>query len=366
MKKIFAALLALTLMLTLLAGCSKANEETSSGQVSINIESETVSEEEPVSSEPEKVNLCINPFTGLRTLNESAVGARPYGLMINNIKEALPQWGISSPDMCYEFLVEGGITRILALFADPAEIPKIGPIRSARTYYISTVCGYDAIYAHFGASNSGNSLIRKLGINDLDGMYLSSTFVRDPERRKIRDIEHTYYTDGEKLIAATQKKNYRTNSNISNFSAFTFAGENEDITVNGNTKTATDISIVFSKYTNSDFKYNATDKLYYKSEFGNPHVDANNDAQVAVTNVIVINDKHTYEPENGICLILEQKSGTGYYCSGGKSIEIKWTKGDYGQPYNFTLADGSPLKVTPGKTWISVIRNTSKSKLTIS
>lgn len=64
MKKIFAALLALTLMLTLLAGCSKANEETSSGQVSINIESETVSEEDPVSSEPEKVNLCINPVYG--------------------------------------------------------------------------------------------------------------------------------------------------------------------------------------------------------------------------------------------------------------------------------------------------------------
>lgn len=369
MKKILSFFLATALIIITLSACSQTTSEPVSSVESV--ESEIIESSEAVSSElqtlPEreagavdpKTGLYMNPFTGDFDIEKDTYGNRPYAIMINNIKEALPQWGITAPDMYYEFLVEGGITRILALFADPEDIPKIGPVRSARTYYVSTVKGYDAIYIHYGGSTTGTNLIKTLRVNDIDGMTMGSAFKRDAERLKTRAIEHTSYTDCEMILAAVEKKAFRTELNNKDFTAFSFTNEGEDITVNGSCEDASEIDITFSTYANSKFEYNEKDKLYYKSEFGKPQVDANNDEQVTVSNVIVIKDRHTVEQNNTKCLILAQKSGEGYYFSEGKAVEIKWIKGGNDNPYSYTLADGTPLKINPGKTWVSVVRDSA-------
>lgn len=366
MKKMLSLALAALICLSLLSSCGKPNpDETSSEEIiatdpinsSEEIEAPTESEKLALtaSSFDEKTGKYLNPLTGEFTLNKSAYGKRPYAVMISNIKDALPQWGVSEIDIAYEFLAEGGITRIVALFADGEDMPKVGPVRSARTYFIRTAMGYDAIYGHFGASDTGQSLLNSGKVDHLDGMALANCFPRDADRKKTKALEHTAYTTGEKLVEFTNQKKFRTDKADVEYTAFTF-NEKNDISVNGVMKQAAKVDINFSTATKSEFLYNQEDKLYYKSEFGKPQMDSNNDTQIAVRNVIVISDKHTNEAVNTICRIIEQKSGEGYYISDGKAVKIKWTKGDQDSPYKYTLEDGSDLLVNPGSTWVSVVQ----------
>ena len=101
-------------------------------------------------AEPEIVYPFSNPLTGEGQMTEQL--NRPYAVVINNIKAALPHHGVSQADMIYEILAEGGITRCLAIFTDLADVEKLGSIRSARTYFIDLAKAYDAILVHAGGS----------------------------------------------------------------------------------------------------------------------------------------------------------------------------------------------------------------------
>ncbi len=91
--------------------------------------------EEPQEPQEPPVPEFVNKLTGEETTEELA-GIRPIAMMINNIKAATPQQGISLADVMYEVLAEGGITRLLCLFTDYASLPETGSIRSSRDYFI--------------------------------------------------------------------------------------------------------------------------------------------------------------------------------------------------------------------------------------
>src|SRR5690554_1721824 len=91
-----------------------------------------------------------NPLTGEYTLDPDRVGVRPAAVMFSNIAEALPQVGVGQADLIYETVVEAGITRMMALFADPATLPEMGSIRSTRHPYVDLALGHDAVLVHFG------------------------------------------------------------------------------------------------------------------------------------------------------------------------------------------------------------------------
>ena len=92
------------------------------------------------SPEPENVNL----LTGVADLSEEAVGKRPVAVMINNIEAALPQYGISEADLLFELPVEGGVTRLMALYGDYTAVPQVCSVRSCRYYFPILAAGYDA------------------------------------------------------------------------------------------------------------------------------------------------------------------------------------------------------------------------------
>jgi len=142
MKKI-SALLLVFCMLLCFAAC-KGNSSTSSGDIAGN---ESIGE--------------FNPLSGEYNLSKDAVGKRPVGIMVNNIKISLPQRGISQADLCYEVLAEGGITRILALFPDINKIPDTGSVRSARDYYIDLAVSHNSIFVHFGGSPTALKTIKE-------------------------------------------------------------------------------------------------------------------------------------------------------------------------------------------------------------
>lgn len=89
------------------------------------------------------------------------VNRRPVAIMLNNLKEALPQLGQSQADVIYEVPAEGGITRMLAVYQSLDGVGKIGSIRSARPYYLELALGHDAIYIHAGGSEDAYAKIRQ-------------------------------------------------------------------------------------------------------------------------------------------------------------------------------------------------------------
>lgn len=125
---------------------------------------ETVAEENSV-IEPKEEKKAIQIFQG---------NDRPIAVMIDNHSDAWPQAGLQKAYMVYEIVVEGGETRLMALFKG-ADVPKIGPVRSARHYFLDYAMENDAIYTHFGESPQADSDIKKYTINEIDGIAEDGT-----------------------------------------------------------------------------------------------------------------------------------------------------------------------------------------------
>lgn len=132
---------------------------------------------------------------------------RPIAVMLNNIKEAIPQSSIEAADIIYEAPVEGGITRLMGIYENFDELDKIGSVRSSRLYYCYFAKEFDAVYVHWGQAIYAQDLLNSSNIDNLNGLELEgSTFFRSSDRV----APHNGYTSGERLLAGIEKKGYRT------------------------------------------------------------------------------------------------------------------------------------------------------------
>ncbi len=293
-----------------------------------------------------------NILTGLPLADAARQNVRPIAIMINNIKVATPQLGINKADLYYEMVVEGGITRMMMVFADPATVPEIGSIRSARHNYIDLAGGHDAIYVHVGGSYAANEQIARQKTNDIDMMSSGSAFWRDPTWARERGREHSVRTTGERLVQAIANRKYRTTLEGTPRSAFNFLAEAApaaDPTANA----AKEISVRFSNYTTARFVYDETAKLYTKHQFGKPQIDLADNKGLSTTNVLVLQTTITSFEGNSLRDI-DLSEGIGYYASLGGYKKIKWKKGSTNDPILLQNEDGSPLQINRGKTFIAI------------
>ena len=143
--KTLAIALTLAILTGLFAGCGKEVEEET-----------TTTTAAPTTQAPATepyLTGSINPLTGEANYPEELLKNRPVLISVENHKDARPQWGITDADIVWEMEAEGGITRMLLMFADASRLPdKVGPTRSARHYFVEIVEGFDAIFVHFGGS----------------------------------------------------------------------------------------------------------------------------------------------------------------------------------------------------------------------
>ena len=147
-RKSLTALLALALTVGLTACSSKPPEEPEPPELE-----PSVSVVAPVKPEPEPVLPYVNPLTGEGCAQDISQ-KRPVAVMLNNLKKALPQLGVSQADLIYELPAEGGITRMMAVFQSVEGVGDLGSVRSARDYYVSLARGHDAVFLHAGGSRS--------------------------------------------------------------------------------------------------------------------------------------------------------------------------------------------------------------------
>ena len=339
-KKVLALLLCLSLFM--LAACSKQTERLSVDEG-----------EEPQSSVSEPV-LHINPLTGLSDLADGKTDDRPVAIMINNITTAQPvQAGLNQADIIYETEVEGGITRLLAVYQDVSKAGTIGTIRSARYPYVDLAMGHNAIYLHHGQDNTYCAPHLK----DTDDINISEGNYGFRIKNGLAS-EHTLYTDGSKLWDGLVKDKVKTERGTSAVWA-SFADEDTPIALEN---TASSVTVPFSASYKSVFKYDAATGAYTRYFKDTLRKDYKTGEATEVKNVFVLLTSISNYPD-GYHRKVNLESGDGYYCTGGTYTAIKWSKGAASNGFKFTKADGTELTVNAGSSWVCIAdKNTSQPK----
>ena len=330
-KKLTAA--GLSLLLLFAIGCGKAQTTSSEPDIS---EPEVSSETMP---EPE---FAINPLTGIENLELGAENKRPVAIMVNNINKAQAvQAGVGAADIVYETEVEGGITRLMAVYQDVSKVPQIGTIRSARYVYIDLAMGHNAFYVHHGqdpnyaASHLKDASAFTVGENNC-GKRIKNGLAS----------EHTLYTFGDKLWDCLKAK-YKSEQTPEMWQ--NFVTEEEAFVPTGGF--ANTVLVPFSNAQKSKFTYNEETGLYTRISNGNVRTDYVSGETVTVENVLVLLTSITDYPD-GTHRKVDLSSGSGYYATNGTYMPVNWSKGSASSPLKITNTDGSAVTFNAGNTWV--------------
>jgi hypothetical protein len=308
---------------------------------------------------PSPSNGPVDPLTGLPV--DSQIGnMRPYAIMINNISTAQPQIGISKADLIYEILVEGGITRMMAVFQDVSNAGEIGSIRSARPYFVDIALGLDALYIHAGGSPDAYEELASTGIFHLDGVNGGKTdiFFRDPDRVKKMGSVHSLVTTADLILKYLPT--YKVD--LEHKTGYTVNMSFSDNAAPDGGQTAESITAHFSSSKSTTFNYSDADGVYNISQFGKAYTDGNNSAQISVKNVVVLRTTVNVisGDEKGRIDVGVTGTGKGTFFSGGKYEDIKWSRGRNTDQFTFTREDGTAVTFGKGKTYFCIIANSGK------
>jgi hypothetical protein len=316
------------------------------------------------------VPTVASRLTGL-PIRESAANNRPVAVVINNIHAALPQSGVSQADIIYEVLAEGDITRLVGIFQDYTGLTKLGPVRSARDYFVDFALDHDAIFIHHGGSPSGYAKLRSLRISRLDGMTYEGVYFRrertypdwyEPRAGTTRPLVHSSYTGGDRIAEAAEKLQIRTTLYEDAPFGYTFFSDDK-VPVHLFRDKAETITVPFSRNYTRKFYYDPDTKLYNVEGRDGAHMDAEDNTQAAVRNVL-IQEVKSYViagDEEGRRSVGTVGHGGGYVAMDGVYRPISWSKDSADKPTRWFFADGSELRLAAGRTWICVFQDSGEA-----
>ncbi len=294
---------------------------------------------------------------------------RPLGIMVQNNIEARPQSGLSSSDVIYEAVAEGGITRTLNIFyCDEAKI--VGSVRSVRIYFLRLLQAYGdkPLFAHVGGANTPGPAdalgeIRKIGwagVNDMDQFRIPyPMYWRDYDRLPNRATEHTVKTN---KLSQVDEKGKAWNASFKPWKFKDDAKADQRGTVK---------EIAFGFWSNSigsdytvQWDYDKEGNLYKRINGGEPHMDKNTDKQLETKNVVVVfaeesvaNDGY----EHGQHLLYDIiGDGDALVFQDGKSIKGTWKKPKDTEMMRFYDENDKEISLVRGKIWVEVLPTGNK------
>lgn len=299
---------------------------------------------EPVS---ENNNLIVAPVEEKKVQIYQG-NERPIAVMIDNHKLAWPQGGLNEAYMVYEIIAEGGETRLMALFKG-ANVEKIGPVRSARHYFLDYAMENDAIYAHFGESPQAKSDITKFSIHDIDGIAEDGTTFW---RVKDKSAPHNAATSTEKLLQSAKNKNYRTTSTKE--SVLNYVTDEVNLE---NGQGAISVTIPHSTLQTVKYVYDEENKVYERYARNKSQKDWTSGKPVTTKNIIItFCDNYTLTDKENKGRQGLKNIGTfdGYYITNGKAIKIKCIKEDRDEQTRYEDLEGNEIKVNDGNTFVQI------------
>lgn len=291
--------------------------------------------------EPPKPTTVASKLTGVQVqpeLNQRGVTA----IMIENSTDARPQSGLLEAGVVYEAIAEGGITRFMALFQE-AQPTYIGPVRSARPYYIDWLMPYSATYAHAGGSNEALSMISSLGVRDMDHGANGSAYTRVDSRF----APHNLYTSMANLDAVRAKKGW---------GAPDFVGFPRKEDTLGKVLTATTINLNISGPTFAvKYEYDSALNSYKRTLAGQPHLDEKSGKQLEPKVIVALVVPYSIHPDGVHSKYQTVGSGQAFVFQDGVYQEASWTKATQKAQIEFKDAGGRVLQLNAGQTWITVV-----------
>lgn len=295
----------------------------------------------PKKKEPE---LFAAPYSGIK-VPESQLKKRPIAVMIENHPDSRPQSGLNEADIIFEAVAEGGITRFLAIFQS-RESQEIGPVRSARNYYVEWTDSYDALYAYVGGSVEALSLVNRLGVADLNQFSLGGYFWRSTSRY----APHNVYTTTEKLRAAAEKKGY--DLEFDKIIGYQFK---EDAEAELRPE-AQKFTVGFNSSFAPTYIYNASCNCYNRSLLGVIQKDKVSGEKIEAKNVVVAFSQVGGRLIRGQTYTTINTTGSGqaHIYLDGQIILGTW-KRTAGLPIRFYDPEGEEIELNVGTTWVDVV-----------
>lgn len=275
--------------------------------------------------------------------------SRPYAVMINNVDDARKlQSGLQDAYIVYEMMVEGGITRYLALFLD-RNTERIGSIRSARHYYLDYALENDAIYVHHGYSPQSKVDWNNLGV---DRIEVSDTYTGWRDKSVSKTYEYTLFTNIEKLEKGIGNKRVERNNDL----LLNYSADEIDLSSMEGAVVANNIDIRYSSGTRNKYIYDKDNKVYMRSVNDKEQLDYVTKEQLSVKNIIVYSVKYSniVGDTSGRKTIDNIGSGEGYYISNGYAVPITWSKSSRSSQTIYKYKDGKEITVNDGNTFIQI------------
>lgn len=296
--------------------------------------------------------LVPDPLDGV-PVSPALARRRVIAVMIDDLWAARPQSGLSAASIVWQAPAEGGIPRYMALFSEGSP-PQVGPIRSSRLYYIAWAAEWNAVYAHVGGSPQALALLnssqgRGKVVWNADEFRWSKYLYRV----KFRYAPHNVYSDDRSLrrlvkaVGAPTAVDYKA--------AWQFA---PDVALEARPDTgAITVPYLANKIS---YKYDRASNTYLRSvSVEGKQVDAGTKQRIAPKNVVVIymsfaplNDGH---PQKHRLEAQYTGSGKALVFTNGTLVKATWKKDRMTTPTYLYGADGQPVTLTAGQTFVQVV-----------
>lgn len=326
-------------------GCKKENtvDEQNLDNKEIDLAEKVLEEEIEVVEE--KIGIP-SPISGIYAPEEK-VNRRPIAIMFDNHPRARWQSGLKDAEIIYEFLVEFPYTRYMGIYLI-GEPESVGPIRSARPYFVTASLEYDAVYVHVGGSSKAKSDIRSLNLANIDGLSSAKdVFFRRPHKKAPNNL----YSSMEILRNDIERRGYRM---IAEYTPFKFNEDEMDIVG----ESAKNVIINYRKNNTSEYTYDIEEKTYKRFKDGELHIDESDNTPLRAKNIIIQKATTRVVDSEGRLSIDIEGSGDGKYITNGKSIDIKWLKGSKsGKTFYYSIDNDEEIILNPGITWIQIVQN---------
>lgn len=284
-------------------------------------------------------------------------GRRPVAVMVDNLAfGARPQVGLDQADLVYEMLVEGGITRFMAVYLR-GEPEGVQPVRSVRTPFLYLAVELGAIVAHDGAAElegdaDAGRQMREWAVPHIDQEHFKPLFRRDSKRRAphnlvtelapLRAEAETYGVSGPGTLAMWLFKDDGDAANVATATAAHVA-----FGFNWGGKPLPDFNV--------EWHYDASMNGYRRWTAGRPHVDGRSGAQLTAKNVVVQFDHAAVADRHGHVLYSSVGEGPAHIFLDGKVIEATWRKPSREERTRYFDATGEEIHFNRGATWVAVL-----------
>lgn len=281
-------------------------------------------------------NKVASPLNGVQ-VPEDVAKLRPFAVVIENSPEARPQTGLGDADLVYEAVAEGGITRFVALYAN-SEPSELGPVRSARSYFVDWITPFEAFYAHCGGSAEALAQLKnEKPVIDLDQFQYAQSYWRVSTRY----APHNLYTSIAKLkeAAALTKASFEKKYEALKFKSDAPLPERP---------AQAEVNVGWGFSYAVRWVYDAKTNNYARFMAGQAHNDAKTGKQITAKTIIVEVHGSSDPPEavgEGKVIVFRD----------GKKIEGTWEKATKQDRTKYYDENGKPIELTAGLIWIEIV-----------